>query len=187
VAAGLLVLPITAPMVFISPFCGGLIDRFGPRALMTVGMVCGAVGLAFLTQIDANSSYGALLPGYLLFGISLGLVYAPMSTAAMLAMPRDKAGIAAGVLAMVRVTAGALALAVVAAVFQSIQSERLDAHPGDAAGAFASALADSTWVLVGLVAVGAVLTWALVRRTGGPEPAPEEHPEHKLERHRLHL
>jgi hypothetical protein len=154
---------------------------------MTVGMVCGAVGLALLTQIGVDSSYGDLMPGYLLFGISLGLVYAPMSTAAMLAMPRDKAGIAAGVLAMVRVTSGAVSLAVVAAIFQSIQRDRLDAHPGDAAGAFASALADSTWVLVGLVAVGAVLTWVLVRRSGGPEPAPEEHPVHKLERRRLHL
>ena len=187
VAAGLLILPVTAPMVFISPFCGGLIDRFGPRALMTVGMVCGAVGLALLTQIDASSSYGSLMPGYLLFGISLGLVYAPMSTAAMLAMPRAKAGIAAGVLAMVRVTAGAVSLAAVAAVFQTIQDDQLTAHPGDASGAFATALADSTWVLVGLVAVGAVLTWALVRRTGGDEPSPEEHPEHRLERHRLHL
>jgi EmrB/QacA subfamily drug resistance transporter len=63
VAAGVLVLPITAPMVFISPFCGPLIKRLGPRYLMTAGMVCGAVGLASLTRIDANSSYGALLPG----------------------------------------------------------------------------------------------------------------------------
>jgi Na+/melibiose symporter-like transporter len=187
VGAGLLILPVTAPMVFISPFCGGLIKRFGPRGLMTVGMICGAVGLALLTGINASSSYGSLMPGYLLFGISLGLVYAPMSTAAMLAMRRDKAGIAAGVLAMVRVTAGAMTLAVVAAVFQSIQSDQLDSHPGDAAGAFATALADSTWVLVALVAVGAVLTWALVRRSGGDEPAPEEHAEHRLERHRLHL
>jgi MFS family permease len=188
VGAGLLVLPITAPMVFISPFCGPLIKRFGPRGLMTAGMICGAVGLGLLTRIHADSSYGALLPGYLLFGIALGLVYAPMSTAAMLAMPREKAGIAAGVLAMVRVTAGALALAVVASVFQSIQSDQLDQHPGDAAGAFATALADSTWVLVGLVAAGAVATWALVRRTGAERhPAPEEHPHHRLERHRLHL
>ena len=188
VAAGLLVLPITAPMVFISPFCGPLIDRFGPRALMTFGMVCGAVGLALLTRIDASSSYGTLLPGYLLFGISLGLVYAPMSTAAMLAMPREKAGIAAGVLAMIRVTAGAVALAVTSAVFQNIQADQLDVHPGDVGGAFATALADSTWVLVGLVAVGAVLTWALVRRTGEEgHPEPEEHPEHRLERRRLHL
>jgi EmrB/QacA subfamily drug resistance transporter len=188
VAAGVLVLPITAPMVFISPFCGPLIKRFGPRGLMTAGMVCGAVGLALLTRIDASSSYGALLPGYLLFGISLGLVYAPMSTAAMLAMPREKAGIAAGVLAMVRVTAGALALAIAASIFQSIQSDQLEQHPGEAAGAFATALGDSTWVLVALVAAGAVATWALVRRSGGEqEPAPEEHPRQRLERHRLHL
>ena len=186
VAAGLLVLPITAPMVFISPFCGGLIDRFGPRALMTFGMVCGAVGLALLTQIDANSSYGALLPGYLLFGISLGLVYAPMSTAAMLAMPRDKAGIAAGVLAMIRVTAGAVALAVVSAVFQGIEDHKL-AQGLSSAAAFATALADSTWVLAGLVAAGAVATWALVRRTGDQHPTPEEHPVHRWERRRLHL
>jgi EmrB/QacA subfamily drug resistance transporter len=188
VGAGLLVLPITAPMVFISPFSGGLIDRFGPRGLMTVGMACGTVGLALLTGIDAQSSYGALLPGYLLFGISLGLVYAPMSTAAMLAMPREKAGIAAGVLAMVRVTAGAVALAATAAVFQGVQSQRLEDHPGDTAGAFASALADSTWVLVGLVAVGTILTWALVRRSrGDAESVPEEHLARRLERHRLHL
>jgi hypothetical protein len=102
-------------------------------------------------------------------------------------MPREKAGIAAGVLAMVRVTAGALALAVVSAVFQSIQDDRLEQRPGDAAGAFATALADSTWVLVGLVAIGAVLTWALVRRTGEEHPAPEEHPHQRLERHRLHI
>jgi Na+/melibiose symporter-like transporter len=137
IAAGLLILPVTAPMVFISPFCGGLIERVGPRALMTFGMVCGAVGLALLTGIGADSSYGALLPGYLLFGISLGLVYAPMSTAAMLAMPR--------------VTAGAVALAATTAVFQGIESDRLAQHPGDAAAAFASALGDSTWVLAGMV------------------------------------
>jgi hypothetical protein len=102
-------------------------------------------------------------------------------------MPREKAGIAAGVLAMVRVTAGALALAIVASVFQTIQDDQLEQHPGDSSGAFATALADSTWVLVGLVAAGAVLTWALVRRSGDVHPEPEEHPTQRLERHRLHI
>jgi EmrB/QacA subfamily drug resistance transporter len=190
IAAGLLILPVTAPMVFISPFSGGMVERFGPRGLMTLGMVCGTVGLALLTQIDADSSYGALLPGYLLFGIALGFVYAPMSTAAMLAMPRAKVGIASGVLAMVRVTSGAVALAVTGAVFQSVQSDKLKDAPGDVAGAFADALADSTWVLVGLVAVGAILTWALVRRPPGQEAAPEPAPEdqlHHMAHRRFHL
>ena len=155
---------------------------------MTVGMVCGAVGLALLTQIDADSSYGALLPGYLLFGISLGLVYAPMSTAAMLAMPHDKAGIAAGVLAMVRVTAGALSLRSSPRSSRASRTTSSTSTPGTAgppspprwASRPGYSSAWSRWVRCS--------TWALVRRTGGDEPQPpEEHPEHRQERHRLHL
>src|SRR4029450_3121963 len=99
-----------APMIVISPLGGRLIARFGVRPLMTVGMALGTAGLLVLTQVDASSGYGLLFPGYLLFGISLGCVYAPMSTAAMAAMPATKAGIAAGVLAMNRVMAGAITL-----------------------------------------------------------------------------
>lgn len=36
-------------------------------------------------DVGASTSYGMILVGYLLFGIALGLVYAPMSTAAMAA------------------------------------------------------------------------------------------------------
>ncbi len=106
-----MILPVTVPMVFISPFSGRLIGRFGARRLMTVGMVFGVAGLLVLTQVGATTPYGLILVGYLLFGIALGLVYAPMSTAAMAAMPGEKVGIASGVLAMDRVLAGAVALA----------------------------------------------------------------------------
>jgi MFS family permease len=152
-AAGLLILPITAPMIFVSPFAGALIARVGARALMTLGLMLAAAGLTFLTQIDTDSGYGLLLPGYLLFGIALGFVYAPMSTAAMAAMPREKSGIASGVLAMNRVLAGALALAVTGAVFQDL----LPAH------GFAVSLGRSNWVLVGLIGICTALTWLFVR------------------------
>ena len=74
------------------------------RRLMTAGMACGVAGLLLLTRIAADSPW-LVLGGYLLFGIALGLVYAPMSTAAMAAMPAEKVGIASGVLAMDRVMA----------------------------------------------------------------------------------
>ncbi len=104
---------------------------------MTAGMVLGTLGLAVLTRIGPHSSYALLLAGYLPFGIALGLVYAPMSTAAMAAMPAEKVGIASGVLAMDRVMAGTVALAVVGAVFHAL----LAAH-----GSFADAVGASTWV-----------------------------------------
>jgi predicted MFS family arabinose efflux permease len=175
ILSGLMILPVTAPMIFISPFSGRLIKRFGARQLMTIGMVCGLLGLLVLTQIDSDSPYVLLLVGYLFFGIALGLVYAPMSTAAMAAMPGDKVGIASGVLAMDRVLAGAVALAAVGAVFHGLL---------DADHSFASAVADSTWVVVVLCAIGVVLTWAFVRDPGKP-PAGE--PQHHMHHKRFHL
>lgn len=187
IAAGLLILPITAPMVVFSPLSGRLIARFGARGLMSVGMLCGLAGVLVLTRIEVDSPYALLVAGYLLFGIALGLVYAPMSTAAMAAMPAEKAGIASGVLAMDRVLAGAVGLAVSGAVFASLESSSLEDGSGRAA-AFSEALAGSSWVLVGLLAVGAALTWAYVR---DPEtPAQEhiaEHPEHHQHHRKFHL
>jgi predicted MFS family arabinose efflux permease len=175
ILSGLMILPVTAPMVFVSPFSGRLIGRFGVRRLMTAGMLCGVVGLLVLTQVEADSPYVVLLAGYLLFGIALGLVYAPMSTAAMAAMPGEKVGIASGVLAMDRVLAGAVALAATGAVFHALLD---DGH------SFAAAIADSTWVVVGLCAVGAILTWMFVRDPGRP---PEGEPQHHMHHKRFHL
>jgi MFS family permease len=179
--AGLLILPVTAPMIAISLLGGRLMARFGVRPLMTAGMALGTAGLIVLAQVDESSGYGLLFPGYLLFGIALGFVYAPMSTAAMTAMPKAKAGIAAGVLAMNRVMAGAITLAASGAVFQAVLDEDKGAGPAEPT-AFASALSASTWLLVSLCAVGTVLTWALVRESEGTAVAPE----HQAHRH-LHL
>jgi EmrB/QacA subfamily drug resistance transporter len=180
-AAGVLILPVTAPMIAISPLGGRLIARFGVRPLMTFGMAMGTAGLVVLAQVDASSGYGLLFPGYLLFGLSLGCVYAPMSTAAMTAMPQAKAGIAAGVLAMNRVLAGAITLAAAGAVFQGTLDDNQHAGRAEPA-AFAAALSDSTWLLVGLCAIGTVLTWAFVRASDDTAVAPE----HQTHRH-FHL
>jgi EmrB/QacA subfamily drug resistance transporter len=180
IAAGLLILPITVPMIFVSPFSGQLIGRFGARRLMTAGMTCGVAGLLLLTRVGADSAFGLILVGYLVFGIALGLVYAPMSTAAMAAMPGAKVGIASGVLAMDRVLAGAVSLAATGAIFHALQ--------GDGAS-FAAAVAGSTWFPVALCAVGAALTWAFVRDPGrpGPDPAVAGDPAAgELQHHRHH-
>jgi EmrB/QacA subfamily drug resistance transporter len=188
VASGILILPITVPMIVISPYADRLIARFGARGLMSAGMACGTVGLALQARVDATSGYGTLLPGYLLFGLALGLVYAPMSNAAMAAMPRAKAGIASGVLAMDRVLAGALTVAVGGAIFAGVKGST----SGRAAATFTAGLSAATWFLVCLMALGTVLTWIYVRSAPRPE-APTaaaspagDHPQH-LHHRRFHL
>jgi MFS family permease len=126
-----------------------------------------------------------LVVGYVLFGIALGFVYAPMSTAAMAAMPGDKVGIASGVLSMVRLLAGAVALAGTGAIFHALLGS---GH------SFAGSVAGSTWLPVGLMVIGAVLAWGYVRgpQEEGPDPvvvgnpAPETLHHHRHHR-RFHL
>lgn len=163
------ILPVTAPMVVVSPLAGRLIARFGARRLMTAGMCCAVVGLTVLALAREGTPYPLLLAGYLPFGIALGLVYAPMSAAAMAAMPAEKVGIASGVLAMDRVLAGTLALAAAGALSHAL----LEGGAG-----FAAAVGGATWLLVALCALGAWLTWAFVRDAERPAPDP---------RHRHHL
>ncbi len=179
IASGLLILPVTAPMVLISPFSGLLIGRFGARRLMTAGMACGSGGLLLLTQIGADTSFAFRLAAYLLFGIALGLVYAPMSTAAMAAMPAEKVGIASGVLAMDRVLAGAVALAATGAAFHALRGG------GDS---FVAAIAGSTWVAAVLCVAGTALTWSFVRDPDrpGPDPAVAGEPAPEVLRHHRH-
>jgi EmrB/QacA subfamily drug resistance transporter len=169
ILSGLLILPITIPMIFISPLSGRLIARYGARRLMTAGMAAATAGLVVLTQVGAGSPYALLLAGYLPFGIAIGLVYAPMSTAAMAAMPAEKVGIASGVLAMVRVMAGTVALAATGALAHAL----LDGGDG-----FAASIAGSAWILVALCAVGAALTWAFVRDVEPPKHDPRHRHSH---------
>jgi hypothetical protein len=92
-----------------------------------------------------------------------------MSVAAMAAMPAEKVGIASGVLSMIRVAAGTLALAATGALSHAL----LDGGSG-----FAAAIAGSTWILVGLAAAGTALTWMFVRDVDPPRHDPRHRHAH---------
>ncbi len=184
IAAGVLVLPITAPMAAFSPLSGRLIARLGARATMTAGMVIGLAGLILQSATEDTSTYGRLLPGFLCFGVALALVYAPMSTAAMAAMPASKSGIASGVLAMNRVLAGALILAVAGAVFQSVLP---DATAVVSSSDYAHAVSRALWPAVIVQAIGTVLTWMLVRAPSSPSEAAPDTAQYHQHHRRFHL
>jgi EmrB/QacA subfamily drug resistance transporter len=160
--AGVLMLPVTVPMAVISPIVARLVARVSARLVMTAGMASATVGMLFLTRLDGSSNYYDLAPGLILFGLALGFVYAPMSAAAMAALPPEKAGVASGALAMIRCVAGAVLLAGAGAVFQHVQVEERSSGQSFE-GAFAAGIADTAWLLAAVLLAGTVLTWLLVR------------------------
>jgi len=123
--AGVRFLPTTLMIVLIAPIAGRLADKIGSRPPMTVGLALVAVALYLQTKITVSSGYTDLLPAFVLMGIGMALTMAPMSTAAMNAVPAAKAGVASGILSMNRMVGGTFGVALLGTIFQTLSHNRL--------------------------------------------------------------
>jgi len=124
--AGIRFLPATLMIVLIAPIAGRLTDRIGPKIPIAAGLSLVTVAMVWLTRVDTSTTYGDLLPSFILMGGGMALVMSPMSTAAMNAVANAKAGIASGILSMNRMIGGTLGVAVIGAVFQGAARSKLD-------------------------------------------------------------
>jgi EmrB/QacA subfamily drug resistance transporter len=157
--AGVRFLPSTLMIVTVAPVAGRLSDRIGPRWLIAGGLAVVAASLYSFSGIAVDSSYGDLLPGFMLLGVGIALTMSPMTSAAMNAVPVEKAGIASGVLSMFRMIGGSLGVAVTGAIFQGAVGDPETATPADFVDALGHAMTVS-----GIVALtGAAIAAAAIR------------------------
>lgn len=111
--AGIALLPITVILLLLSARIGALSERIGPRTPMTVGPLLASLGVAWMSQIGAESSYWIdILPPVSLFGLGLAFTVAPLTATVLAAAPNQHAGLASGVNNAVARVAGLLAVAV---------------------------------------------------------------------------
>jgi len=146
-AAGLVGIPGTLFLALFSTRFGRLAARHGPRLYMALGPAIMGLGVLWFARIPAASTpwvfgtHGAgrvlppgsyakdLLPGYLLFGIGLMIMVAPLTTALMSSVPKHNSGVASAVNnAISRVgpqLAGAVIFVAIAASFYSSMSAKV--------------------------------------------------------------
>ena len=162
--AGVRFLPSTLMIVLIAPIAGRLADRIGPRWLIAGGLTIVAASLFSFGGIAVDSSYGELLPGFMLLGIGIALTMSPMTSAAMNAVAVEKAGIASGVLSMFRMIGGSLGVAVTGALFQSAVGDPATATPSE----FVDALGFAMRVSAVIALVGALVGALAIRARRRP-------------------
>ncbi|MGH2992180.1 MAG: MFS transporter, partial [Solirubrobacterales bacterium] len=169
--AGVRFLPSTLMIVIVAPISGRLTDRIGARWLITAGLALVAFSLYRFTLIDAATTYGDLLPSFVLMGIGIALTMSPMSTAAMNAVHDSKAGIASGLLSMMRMVGGTFGVAATGAIFQAAVGSGLgDLEPGQAGAAseaardaFIDGLTGAMRLSAAVALAGAILGCVLIR------------------------
>jgi EmrB/QacA subfamily drug resistance transporter len=123
--AGVRFLPSTAMIIVIGPIAGRLADRVGPRKLIAGGLIAVSASLLWQSRITTHTSYGFLIVAFVLMGVGMGFVMSPMSTAAMNAIDRTKAGVASGILSMSRMVGGTFGVAVMGALVSALGRSHL--------------------------------------------------------------
>jgi len=116
VQAGATFLPMTVLIILVAPNAGRLADKLGPRSMMVPGLALLTLSLIAFSFQDESSTFWTLLPALLLGGFGMAMAMAPTTSAALHAVPVDKAGVGSAVINSMRQVGGAVGLAVLGAI-----------------------------------------------------------------------
>jgi EmrB/QacA subfamily drug resistance transporter len=155
VKAGATFLPMTVLIMLVAPIAGRMTDRIGPRWLMGAGMSLLAGALLLFATLDQHSSFWNILPGLLIGGVGMAITMAPTTSAAMSAVPIDKAGVGSAVINSMRQVGGSLGVAIMGTLIAGSISVGA-ANPGFAAQ-FVHGYHRALFVGAALLAAGAII------------------------------
>ncbi|MBJ7906805.1 MFS transporter [Streptomyces sp. DSM 110735] len=106
-------LPFGLTLVVSGLCVGRLVQRFGPRAVLVVGLALAGLGLAALGRLGTDTPYvGVVLAGLVLFPAGAALVFAGSTVTATTDVPQDQAGLAGAVVNTALEAGPAIGLAV---------------------------------------------------------------------------
>jgi len=169
--AGLRILPWTAAPILVAPIAGIASDRIGSRPLLVSGMVLMSAGLAWLAAITTPTvAYVEMIAPFLLAGVGMSLMFAPISNVVLSSVTREEEGKASGVNNTVREVGGVFGVSVLATVFAVAGGY---ATPQ----AFVDGLTAAVWVGAAVVGLGALAAMTVPGRphlVPRPNPAADE-------------
>jgi EmrB/QacA subfamily drug resistance transporter len=179
IQTGLAFLPMTA-VIMLTAMSVNIVflPRVGPRPLLTLGMLLGAISMVWLSQLTVSSSYaGHVLPALLVMGVGMGNIFAPaIATATHGVAPRDT-GVASAMVNTMQQVGGSIGMSLLSSIFAGAvasYSQGRAPSPGVAAHAAVHGYSVAFWVAAGVFAVGAVTIGAMMRSIRvSPEAAAE--------------
>ncbi|MFQ5612290.1 MAG: DHA2 family efflux MFS transporter permease subunit [Anaerolineae bacterium] len=114
---GLLMALVPIVLGVVAPISGALSDRVGTRPIASVGLLALLIGYYALSTLDEQTTALGYLLRLLPIGIGMGVFQSPNNSAIMGAAPRERLGIASGLLSITRTLGQIAGIAVLGAVW----------------------------------------------------------------------
>jgi len=166
---GLLLAVVPISLGIVAPVAGSLSDRVGSRPITVAGLAILLVGFIAVSTINANTNAFGYIIRFLPVGIGVGIFQSPNNSSVMGSAPRERLGIASGMLAITRTLGQVTGIALLGAFWSSQVMLRMGtAYEGDATSAPALiqvAALKGTFlfvVVIVMLALG-IGIWALIR------------------------
>jgi len=172
--AGLAFVPMALAMALFAGIGGPVAARIGAYRTVSFGLLLVAAGVWLVSTLGQGASFADLMPGFLLVGIGSGL-NVPLTDAVLRTMPPERSGIASAVLNASREVSGLLGITIIGAVLRTGQAAALS-HGATPVHAYLSGYRQGLIVTVALVAAGAAVSFAALRRMPQPATAPTAAP-----------
>lgn len=149
--AGVGMLPFLATFALVSFVAGPLYNRLGAKTLAVLGAACITAAPFIFSLVDANSGYGALVPGMVVLGIGIGSFYPTATTAGVTSVDKSQTSLAGGIIYMFQIAGGSIGLGLTTTVFSGAIPPFVD---GVQAGFRLDALLSVVGLLVAIAFVG---------------------------------
>ncbi len=117
IEAGVRYLPITIASFIAAPLAGLALARIQARVLMSAGLALTGAGLLLMGGLGVDSDWTALLAGFIVSGIGVGLLNPVIADVALSVVPKERSGMAAGINDTFRQVGVAVGIAAWGAVF----------------------------------------------------------------------
>jgi MFS transporter, DHA2 family, multidrug resistance protein len=110
--AGIAMAPRGIGSFFMMPLTGLMTGKFDPRKLLTGGLILGGGTLIWLSVLNLQAGYWDIFWPQLLQGVGMSLLFVPLTTISMDAIPRERMGNATSLFNLMRNIGGSVGIAV---------------------------------------------------------------------------
>ena len=170
---GLLLLPGGLIMGLCAPTVGGLFDKFGPRPLVIPGAFLLVGVLWSLTLVGPSTPYWMLLAAHLVLSIGLALMFTPLFTVSLGALPPELYSHGSAMIGATQQVAGAAGTALFVAVM-TLRATAEATGGADAKAALSSGIA-TAFLCGAVISLAALAAAFFVRRPAGAAAGPVVH------------